>query len=244
MAIDTGDPLPAFDLPTDGGGRLRTEDLKGKITVLYFYPKDDTPQCTKQAEAFRDAAAAYAEAGVTVVGVSTDGVTSHDKFKAKRSLPFALVSDAGAGLAQDLGIWVEKSMYGKNYWGVSRSTFVVDAKGVVEKVWEKVSPEGHADEVMAYLGGGAAAKTKSAVAAQALAAARAKAPKKAAATSTGAKSARKASAQPKAVKPAKVVKAAKPAKPANKKPAAKARSVLRKPAAAARKKAASANKRR
>jgi peroxiredoxin Q/BCP len=149
MAIDTGDPLPAFDLPTDGGGRLRTEDLKGKITVLYFYPKDDTPQCTKQAEAFRDAAAAYAEAGVTVVGVSTDGVTSHDKFKAKRSLPFALVSDAGAGLAQDLGIWVEKSMYGKKYMGVERSTFLVDGNGIVRRVWRKVKVPGHAAEVLA-----------------------------------------------------------------------------------------------
>jgi peroxiredoxin len=149
MAIDTGDPLPEFDLPTDGGGRLTLADLRGRTTVLYFYPKDDTPQCTKQAEAFRDAAGDYAAAGVTLVGVSADPVASHDKFKAKRSLPFTLVSDAETTLAQAVGVWVEKSMYGKKYMGVERATFLVDGSGTVRRVWRKVKVPGHAAEVLA-----------------------------------------------------------------------------------------------
>jgi peroxiredoxin Q/BCP len=242
--LKAGDRVPEFALESEILGNFSSADLRGKRYVMYFYPKDDTPGCTKEACSFRDHHPRFEQIKVPVFGVSADDEKSHIRFARKYGLNFRLIPDTEHKLLTAFGTWVEKSMYGKNYWGVSRSTFVVDAKGVVEKVWEKVSPEGHADEVMAYLGGSTVAKTKSAAAAQALAAARAKAPKKAAATSTGAKSAPKASAKPKAVKPAKVVKAAKPAKPANKKPAAKARSVLRKPAAAARKKAAGAKKRR
>jgi peroxiredoxin Q/BCP len=149
MTIDVGDPIPDFTLPTDGGGTLSAADLKGGKTVLYFYPKDDTPGCTKEAQAFRDSLGAFAAAGTRVIGVSTDGVDKHDKFKAKHGLNFVLAADADATLAKAFGVWVEKSMYGKKYMGLERSTFVVDEAGVVRRAWRKVKVEGHAAEVLA-----------------------------------------------------------------------------------------------
>jgi Peroxiredoxin len=127
---------------------MSAADLRGKTTVLYFYPRDDTSSCTKEAQAFRDDAEAYAAAGVRVVGVSPDSIASHDKFKGKHALPFDLVSDAEKTLAQAMGVWVEKSMYGRKYMGIERSTFLIDADGVVRKVWRKVKVAGHAADVL------------------------------------------------------------------------------------------------
>lgn len=149
MSIDVGDQLPDFSLPTDGGGMLSAADLRGRAAVVYFYPRDDTSGCTKEAQAFRDGAEAFAAAGVRVVGVSPDSVASHDKFKGKHGLTFDLVSDAEKTLAQAMGVWVEKSMYGRKYMGIERSTFLVDADGVVRKVWRKVKVTGHAADVLA-----------------------------------------------------------------------------------------------
>lgn len=149
MSIDAGDPLPDFSLPTDGGGTITTADLRGSTTVLYFYPRDDTSGCTKEAQAFRDNSAAFAAAGVRIVGVSPDGVASHDKFKSKHDLNFTLASDADKTLAMAMGVWVEKSMYGRKYMGIERSTFLIDAEGVVKMVWRKVKVTGHAAAVLA-----------------------------------------------------------------------------------------------
>lgn len=148
MALADGEPVPIFSLPTDGGGTFSAADLKGMTTILYFYPRDDTPGCTKEAQAFRDAAEALAAAGARVVGVSTDGIASHDKFKAKHGLNFVLISDPDAELARAFGVWVEKSMYGRKSMGVERSTFLIDAGGMVRRVWRKVKVEGHAKAVL------------------------------------------------------------------------------------------------
>jgi thioredoxin-dependent peroxiredoxin len=148
MSLDVGDTLTDFSLPTDGGGTLAAGDLKGRKVVLYFYPKDDTPGCTKEAQAFRDAQEDFAAAGAVIVGVSADGPAKHDKFKAKHGLNFVLASDADTALAQACGVWVEKSMYGKTYMGVERSTFLIDADGIVRKVWRKVKVPGHAADVL------------------------------------------------------------------------------------------------
>jgi len=148
MSLNTGDPIPDFTLPTDGGGTLSRADLKGEKAVLYFYPKDNTSGCTKEAQAFRDSLDDFAAAGARIVGVSKDGVASHDKFKEKQKLNFTLVSDVDGTLCEAFGVWVEKSMYGKKYMGIERATFLADADGVVREVWRKVKVPGHADEVL------------------------------------------------------------------------------------------------
>ncbi len=148
MSVSEGDRLPAFSLPTDGGGRLSDRDLKGSRVVVYFYPKDDTSGCAKEALAFRDALPEFEAAGTRVVGVSRDGVASHDRFKAKHGLGFPLLSDADGTLSEAFGVWVEKSMYGKTYMGIDRSTFLVDADGVVRRAWRKVKVPGHVAEVL------------------------------------------------------------------------------------------------
>ena len=148
MTVDVGQAAPDFDLPADGGGRIRLADFKGKPLVLYFYPKDNTPGCTKEAQGF---AAAYGElqaAGVEVVGISKDSIASHDKFKAKFQLPFPLASDEAGGVVEAYGSWVEKSMYGKKYMGIDRSTFLIDGDGMLRRVWRKVSVSGHVAEVL------------------------------------------------------------------------------------------------
>lgn len=146
-----GKKAPAFSLPSSEGGKVSLASLKGKRFVLYFYPKDDTPGCTVEAKAFRDKAADFAKAGVAVFGVSPDDAESHCKFRDKYGLNFALLADADHKAAESFGVWVEKNMYGKMFWGVQRATFLVDQKGVVTKVWPKVKPEGHAEEVLAAL---------------------------------------------------------------------------------------------
>ncbi len=152
-AIDEGQTVPDMTLPTDGGGTLSLAELRGRTVVLYFYPKDLTSGCTKQAEAFRDAIGAFEAAGAVVVGVSKDPVKKHDAFKAKHDLPFALMSDAETNLCEQFGVWKEKSMYGKTYMGIERSTFLIDSGGVVRKAWRKVKVPGHVDAVLAAVTG-------------------------------------------------------------------------------------------
>jgi peroxiredoxin Q/BCP len=149
MSLGVGDRLPDFSLPTDDGGTFSAERLAGKKIVLYVYPKGDTSGCTKEAEAFRDLADAFAASGTVLVGLSRDSVASHEKFKAKHALTFPLVSDESGTMCQALGVWVQKSIYGKRYMGIGRSTFLIDEAGVFRRVWRKVKVPGHAAEVLA-----------------------------------------------------------------------------------------------
>jgi len=149
MPLDAGDKAPDFKLPTDGGGEASLAALKGKPVVLYFYPKDDTSGCTKEAMGFRDALPAFSKAGVAVIGVSKDSVARHDKFKAKYDLNFPLVSDEDGALCEAYGAWVEKSMYGRKYMGIDRSTFLIGGDGRIARIWRKVKIAGHVDEVLA-----------------------------------------------------------------------------------------------
>jgi thioredoxin-dependent peroxiredoxin len=148
MTVDVGQAAADFDLPADGGGRIRLADFKGKPLVLYFYPKDDTPGCTKEAQGFAAAYGEFQAAGVELVGISKDSVASHDKFKAKFQLPFPLASDEAGGVVEAYGSWVEKSMYGKKYMGIDRSTFLIDRDGTLRGVWRKVAVPGHVAEVL------------------------------------------------------------------------------------------------
>jgi thioredoxin-dependent peroxiredoxin len=148
MSLEIGDKAPDFTLPTDGNGRVSLKELKGKTVILYFYPKDDTTGCTAQACGFRDALPNFAKTGATVIGLSKDSVASHDKFKKKYKLPFVLASDEDTAVAKRYGVWVEKSMYGRKYMGMDRSTFLIDGKGVIRGLWRKVKVPGHVDEVL------------------------------------------------------------------------------------------------
>lgn len=146
---EAGDKAPDFNLPTDGGRSIKLSELKGHTVVVYFYPKDDTSGCTKEAQAFTALAAEFAEAGVRVIGISPDSVESHAKFRAKYDLAVDLVADPERKAIEAFGVWVEKSMYGRKYMGVDRSTFLIDGKGKIVRVWHKVKVPGHADEVLA-----------------------------------------------------------------------------------------------
>lgn len=152
MSVEVGTPAPDFTMPTDGGGSVTLSALRGRPVVLYFYPKDDTSGCTKQACGFRDQFPDFTGAEAVVIGVSRDGVASHDKFKAKHELPFILASDPGA-VSEAYGTWVEKSMYGRAYMGMDRATFVIDRDGVVRQVWRKVKVPGHVAAVLAAVKG-------------------------------------------------------------------------------------------
>ncbi len=149
--IEAGTPAPDFSLTSDAGETVSLSALRGKPVVLYFYPKDDTPGCTKQACGIRDAWGEFERRGAVVLGVSPDDEKSHVKFRDKFELPFPLLADTAHATAEAYGVWVEKSMYGKKYMGVERSTFVIDAEGNVTKVMRNVKPETHADDVLAVL---------------------------------------------------------------------------------------------
>ena len=149
--LEEGKPAPDFSLTRTRARRSRSSSLKGKPVVLYFYPKDDTPGCTTQACGIRDAWGEFERSGAVVLGVSPDSEASHVKFKQKFDLPFTLLADPDHATADDYGVWVEKSMYGKTYMGVERSTFVIAADGTLAKVMRKVKPETHADDVLAAL---------------------------------------------------------------------------------------------
>jgi len=148
MSLEVGDKAPNFNLPTDGGGNISLKDLKGETVILYFYPKDDTPGCTKEACGFRDALPNFSKAKAKVIGVSKDPVKKHDKFKDKYDLTFPLASDEDGAICEAYGAWVEKSMYGRKYMGIDRSTFLIDGKGVIRGIWRKVKVPGHVDEVL------------------------------------------------------------------------------------------------
>lgn len=149
--IQTGDKAPDFSLPTDGGGDAALKDYAGRWLVVYFYPKDDTPGCTAESCSFRDHLPAFGKLGVDVVGVSKDSVKKHDKFKAKYDLNFPLLSDEQGDMCERYGVWVEKSMYGKKYMGIERSTFLIDPAGKIAAIWRKVKVEGHVEEVLGAL---------------------------------------------------------------------------------------------
>ena len=142
-----GETAPDFDLATDEG-RVRLSDLKGRMVVLYFYPKDDTSGCTAQAIGFSEAAAEFEKAGAVVVGVSKDTAKSHGKFRAKYELKVELGADPEGEVVQRYGVWVEKSMYGRKYMGIERATFLIDGQGVIRRVWRKVKVPGHVAQVL------------------------------------------------------------------------------------------------
>lgn len=146
--LNEGDAAPDFELESDGGGLIRLRDLKGKPVVVYFYPKDDTSGCTKQAIAFTEKAPQFSSAGTRIIGISPDTVASHNKFKSKHKLGIQLAADTEKVVAQAYGVWVEKSMYGRKYMGVERSTFLVDENGKVARIWRKVRVPGHVEEVL------------------------------------------------------------------------------------------------
>lgn len=149
MSLDTGDQAPAFELPGAGGEAISLAGLAGRKVVLYFYPKDDTSGCTLEAQGFNALSEAFGAADTVVIGVSPDSVKSHDKFRAKYGLTFPLASDEGKAMLEAYGVWVEKSMYGRKYMGVERTTMLIDRAGKIARVWPKVKVPGHADEVLA-----------------------------------------------------------------------------------------------
>lgn len=153
MSLKEGSKAPDFTLANDAGESFKLSSLKGKNVVLYFYPKADTPGCTTEACEFRDAAADYLKADAAVIGVSPDAVKAQAKFRAKFELTFPLLADEEHAVAEKYGVWVEKSMYGKKYMGVERTTFLIDKEGKIAKIFNKVKPAGHAAEVLAVLQG-------------------------------------------------------------------------------------------
>jgi peroxiredoxin Q/BCP len=147
--LSEGDEAPAVELATDDGKTLSLAALEGAPVVLYFYPKDDTPGCTTEAKDFSCLVAEFRKAGATVIGVSPDSIKSHQKFRQKHALEVALASDENKQVSEAFGSWVEKSMYGKKYMGVDRSTFLIDKSGKIVRIWRKVKVPGHAEEVLA-----------------------------------------------------------------------------------------------
>ena len=148
MLVNIGDTAPDFTLAASGGKSITLSSFHGKKVVLYFYPKDDTPGCTKQACAFRDAYQKFSDKNTVIIGVSKDSVLKHEKFVQKYDLPFALVSDEDGKICEAYGSWVEKNMYGRVYMGIDRSTFLIDTNGVIQKVWRKVKVPGHIDKIL------------------------------------------------------------------------------------------------
>jgi len=151
--IQKGDPAPDFSLPADDGSVVKLGDLRGSKVILYFYPKDNTSGCTTQACELRDALPRIDEGGAVVLGVSPDSISSHVKFRDKYQLNFPLLSDEDHSVAEAYGVWKEKSMYGRKYWGIERSTFIIDEGGVILEAWRKVKPKGHAEKLTDLLGG-------------------------------------------------------------------------------------------
>ena len=151
--LTVGDKAPAFSLLNQAGQSVTLKSLKGKLVVLYFYPKDDTPGCTKEACGFRDSMASLSKTGAVIVGVSLDGVDSHRKFVDKYGLPFSLLSDEDIVVSKAYGVYRQKNMYGKKFWGIERSTFVIDRAGTITAIFRNVKVDGHVDQVLAALNG-------------------------------------------------------------------------------------------
>ena len=146
--LEAGKKAPAFNAVTDGDGKIALKDLKGRNVVLYFYPKDMTPGCTTEAEGFRDAIKDFEKANTVVIGVSKDSVKRHDNFKAKHGLPFTLISDEDGKICEAYGVWQIKKNYGREYMGIVRSTFLIDDKGKIAKIWSNLRVKGHVDTVL------------------------------------------------------------------------------------------------
>ncbi len=146
--LAVGDKAPSFNMPCGNGENVALDQFSGKNLLLYFYPKDDTPGCTAEAKDFRDLIKDFEKAQTVIIGVSKDSIKSHDKFKEKYCLPFALASDENGKTCEDYGVWTEKSMYGKKYMGIERSSFLIDKKGIIRQIWRKVSVAGHAQEAL------------------------------------------------------------------------------------------------
>lgn len=151
--LKEGDPAPDFSAVVTGGLKMSLSDFKGQTLVLYFYPRDDTPGCTKEACGFRDRFAEIRKRGALVLGVSTDGAKSHEKFAEKYELPFPLLSDENNKIAEAYGVWGEKKFMGRTYLGTHRVTFLIEGDGRIKKIWRQVKPEAHADEILAALAG-------------------------------------------------------------------------------------------
>ncbi len=149
MDLKPGDKAPAFKLATDGSGEVSLAGMKGKPFVLYFYPKDNTTGCTREAIDFNRLARKFQELGVDIIGVSKDSTTSHERFKDKHGLKLTLASDSETKMAQDYGVWIEKTLYGRKSMGMERSTFLIDKAGKIRTVWRKVKVDGHAEAVLA-----------------------------------------------------------------------------------------------
>ncbi|MFQ5346813.1 MAG: peroxiredoxin [Rhodothalassiaceae bacterium] len=149
MSLDVGDPALDFALPADGGDTIRLSDLRGRIVVLYFYPKDNTPGCTTEAREFSALADEFAALGATVIGVSKDSVATHERFRDKHGLRVRLASDGDGAVCDAYGVWQEKSLYGRRFMGIVRSTFLIDRDGRIARLWRKVRIKGHAAEVLA-----------------------------------------------------------------------------------------------
>ena len=145
---DITDMAPDFTLPRDGGGEITLSELKPQAVVLFFYPRDDTPGCTTEAIGFTQSAQAFGDANVTVLGISKDSVAKHDKFRDKHGLGVALLSDEASDVCERYGVWKEKSMYGKTFMGIERTTFLIDGTGRIAQVWHKVKVPGHVDDVL------------------------------------------------------------------------------------------------
>ena len=149
--IKEGDKAPTFNLESTSGEKISLEDFEGETVVLYFYPKDDTPGCTREACDFRDNYFDYLDKGAVILGISPDSRESHENFSDKYSLPFPLLVDKDHKVSEQYGVWVEKNTYGKKSWGIQRSTFIIGPDGIIKKAFAKVNVEGHAEEVMAAL---------------------------------------------------------------------------------------------
>lgn len=149
MTVEPGQPVPDFSLPRDGGGSLGPADFRGRKLVVYFYPKDDTSGCTTEALAFTARLAEFEAADTAVVGISRDSVKSHDRFREKHALRVALLSDESGTVCEAFGVWTEKSMYGRKFMGIERSTFLVDRDGIIARAWRGVKVPGHVDAVLA-----------------------------------------------------------------------------------------------
>ena len=150
--LKVGGNAPEFNLPASTGEKISLKSLRGKSVVLYFYPKDDTPGCTKESCDFRDSEGRFKEAGAVILGISLDPIGSHQKFITKYSLPFPLLSDESHKISEAYGVYKEKELYGKKHWGIERSTFIIDPEGKVKAIFRKVKVEGHIEEVLDALG--------------------------------------------------------------------------------------------
>ena len=149
--LNSGDKAPDFDLPQDDGSTVSLKNLLGHKIILYFYPKDDTSGCTQEALEFNQLKSAFTECGAVIFGVSPDSVKSHIKFKAKHNLDFALISDESKSMLESYGVWTEKSMYGRKYMGVERTSFLIDESGFIMKVWPQVKVAGHPAEILSFI---------------------------------------------------------------------------------------------